>query len=107
MKQISFATLAEAGKKRQTKRERFLAEMEAVVPWAALVTLIEPHCPKAGKGRWPRGLEAMLRIYFMQQWFKAKPAPVDAYCWSSVQGHDPGIHRGWWQATYVVDECRR
>ena len=62
MKQISFATQAESVKKRKTKRERFLEEMEAVVPWAALVALIEPHYPKAGKGRRPRGMETMLRI---------------------------------------------
>ena len=65
MKQISFATLAESVKKRKTKRERFLEEMETVVPWAALVALIEPHYPKAGKGRRPWGLETLLRIYFM------------------------------------------
>jgi IS5 family transposase len=62
MKQISFATLAEAGKKRKTKRERFLEEMEQVVPRAKLIELIEPHYPKAGRGRRPRGLETMLRI---------------------------------------------
>lgn len=79
MKQISFATLAETGKKRKTKRERFLDEMETVVPWAALVALIEPHYPKAGKGRRPRGLETMLRIYFMQQWFNlSDPGMEDA-----------------------------
>jgi hypothetical protein len=59
MKQISFATLAETGKKRKTKRERFLEKMEQVVPWSRLVALIEPHYPKAGKGRRPRGLETM------------------------------------------------
>ncbi|MFN4341430.1 MAG: IS5 family transposase [Azonexus sp.] len=79
MKQISFATLAESGKKRKTKRERFLEEMETVVPWLALVALIEPHYPKAGKGRRPRGLETMLRIYFMQQWFNlSDPGMEDA-----------------------------
>ena len=79
MKQISFATLAESVKKRKTKRERFLDEMETVVPWAALVALIEPHYPKAGKGRRPRGLETMLRIYFMQQWFNlSDPGMEDA-----------------------------
>src|SRR5574337_333264 len=69
MKQISFATLAETGKKRKTKRERFLEEKATVVPWATLMALIEPHYPKAGKGRRPRGLETILRIDFMQQWF--------------------------------------
>lgn len=59
----------ETGKKRNTKRERFLDEMEQVVPWARLLELIEPHYPKAGKGRRPRGLETMPRIHFMQHWF--------------------------------------
>jgi transposase, IS5 family len=79
MKQISFATLAETGKKRKTKRERFLDEMEQVVPWARLIVLIEPHYPKAGKGRRPRGLETTLRIHFMQQWFNlSDPGMEDA-----------------------------
>jgi transposase, IS5 family len=77
MKQISFATLAEAGKKRKTKRERFLEEMEQVVPWAKLIELIEPHYPKAGRGRRPRGLETMLRIYFMQHWFNLSDPGVE------------------------------
>ena len=81
MKQISFATLAEAGKKRKTRRERFLAEMERVVPWPALLALIEPHYPKAGKGRRPWPLETMLRLYFMQQcvvvkYFRTAPREV-------------------------------
>ena len=79
MKQISFATLAERGKKRQTRREGFLFEMETVTPWSTLVALIEPHYPKAGQGRRPRGLETMLRIYFMQQWFNlSDPGMEDA-----------------------------
>src|ERR1700740_2915918 len=77
MKQISFATLAEAGKKRKTKRERFLEEREQVVPWAKLIELIEPHYPKAGRGRRPRGLETMLRIYFMQHWFNLSDPGVE------------------------------
>ena len=77
MKQISFATLAESVKKRKTKRERFLEEMEAVIPWAALVTLVDPHYLKAGKGRRPGGLETMLRVYFMQQWFNLSDPGMD------------------------------
>lgn len=79
MKQISFATLAETGKKRKTRREAFLTEMEQVVPWSALLALIEPHYPKAGKGRRPWPLETMLRLYFMQQWFNlSDPGMEDA-----------------------------
>jgi transposase, IS5 family len=70
MSQLSFATLDYRGKKKQTKRERFLAEMDTVVPWATLLRLIEPHYPKAGNGRRPYPLAVMLRIYFLQQWYQ-------------------------------------
>ena len=70
MKQTSFASLEYAGKKRQTRREKFLGEMERVVPWKALIGLIEPHYPKSGRvGRPPIGVERMLRMYFLQQWY--------------------------------------
>ena len=62
-----------------TRRERFLGEMDAVIPWSRLVKLIEPHYPKAGQGRQPLGLEKMLRIYFLQQWFNlSDPQAEDA-----------------------------
>ncbi|MBP8202192.1 MAG: IS5 family transposase [Nitrospira sp.] len=80
MKQATFASLAFEQKKKQTRRERFLTEMEAVVPWAALLAAIESHYPKAGRrGRPPRPLATMLRIYFMQQWYAlSDPAMEDA-----------------------------
>jgi len=68
-KQQTFASVAWTQKGKVTRRERFLAEMDAVIPWADLLRLIEPHYPKAGNGRQPLGLEKMLRIYFVQQWF--------------------------------------
>lgn len=69
MKQATFEGLAFAAKKKQTRREKFLAEMGAVVPWALLEAVIDPHYPKAGRrGGQPKPLGAMLRIYFMQQW---------------------------------------
>jgi hypothetical protein len=53
--------------------------MDAVIPWARLLALIEPHYPKAGNGRQPLGLEKMLRIYFLQQWFNlSDPLAEDA-----------------------------
>jgi transposase len=69
MKQTTFASAAWDRKGKITRRERFLAEMDAVIPWGRLVALIEPHYPKAGNGRQPHPLERMLRIYFMQNWF--------------------------------------
>ena len=61
MKQTSFESLAWQNKGRVTRRERFLAEMEAVIPWAELTELIEPHYPKAGNGTQPMPLGRMLR----------------------------------------------
>lgn len=66
MKQTAFASLAWNAKGRTTRRERFLAEINAVVPWARLTALIEPHYPKGGGGRPPMPLERMLRVYLMQ-----------------------------------------
>ena len=68
-RQASFSDLEYTNKKRRTRRELFLAEMETVVPWRELLGVIEPHYPRAGgRGRPPVGLAAMLRIYFLQQW---------------------------------------
>ena len=68
--QISFAVAEYEGKKKITRREVFLAKMAQVVPWARLMEVIEPYYPKSGKrGRPPIGLERMLRMYFVQQWY--------------------------------------
>src|SRR6201981_3271487 len=67
--QLTLASMGWQTKGKVTRRERFLAEMDAVIPWARLLALIEPYYPKAGQGRQPLGLEKMLRIYFLQQWF--------------------------------------
>lgn len=78
-KQRTFASLAWTTKGKVTRRERFLAEMDAVIPWPFLLPLIAPHYPKAGRGRQPLGLEKMLRIYFVQQWFNlSDPQAEDA-----------------------------
>jgi IS5 family transposase len=69
MSQISFGDAEYAGKRKQTRREIFLAEMEQVVPWKSLLNLIEPFYPIAGRGRHPYPLETMLRVHLMQNWF--------------------------------------
>src|SRR6201997_5816726 len=68
-RQGSFSQAEYAGKKKQTRRDKFLAEMEQVVPWARLVERLRPFYPKGERGRPPIGLERMLRIYFLQQWY--------------------------------------
>jgi IS5 family transposase len=69
MDQMSFGDAEYAGKRKQTRREAFLAEMDKVVPWSDLLALIEPHYPKAGRGRHPYPIATMLRIHLMQNWF--------------------------------------
>ncbi len=67
--QPSFAQAEFATKKRTTRREKFLARMEEAVPWTQLLAVIEPFYPKGERGRPPIGLERMLRVYFLQQWY--------------------------------------
>jgi IS5 family transposase len=57
-----------AAKKKITRREKFLARMEDLIPWAQLLAVLEPHYPKGQRGRPPVGLERMLRVFFLQQW---------------------------------------
>jgi IS5 family transposase len=77
--QRTFASMAWQAKGKVTRRERFLAEMDGVIPWTRLLGLIAPHYPKAGNGRQPLGMEKMLRIYFLQQWFNlSDPQAEDA-----------------------------
>lgn len=79
MKQTTFASLAWGSKGKVTRRERFLAEMDAVIPWPRLLALIEPRYPKPGNGTQPLPLEQMPRIYCMQQWFNlSDPAAEDS-----------------------------
>jgi len=80
---------------KQTRRAVFLEEMEQVVPWGKLCGLIEPYYPKAGNGRQPVGLERMLRIYFLQQWFNlSDPAVEEALYDSAVMRGFVGIDLG-------------
>ncbi len=80
-KQLGFGDYEQNTARKRTKRERFLAQMEAVVPWRALIALIEPCYLKTGSkgGRPPYPLETMLRIHLMQQWYDlSDPAMEDA-----------------------------
>ena len=73
---------------KKTRRAQFLEEMEQVVPWAQLWALIEPHYPKEGNGRPPVGVERMLRIYFLQQWFNLSDPAVEEALYDSVVMRD-------------------
>ena len=81
VKQLGFADYEQTTAKKRTKKEKFLAEMDQVVPWQALIDLIEPHYPKTSSkgGRPPYPLATMLRIHLMQQWYSlSDPAMEDA-----------------------------
>ena len=79
MLQFSFEDVTYQSRTGKTRTQRFLEQMDAVLPWKVFLLELEPFYPKGAKGRPPVGLEAMLRIYFMQQWF----------------GHsDPGMESG-------------
>lgn len=84
MKQTTFATSGFNKYEKKTRRSVFLSEMNQVVPWTILCNLIEPHYPKAGNGRPPIGLERMLRIYFLQQWFNLSDPGVEEAMYESI-----------------------
>jgi len=69
MKQMTFADAEYAGKRKQTRKELFLIEMDQVVPWKSLIALIDPHYPKGDGGRPAYPLMTMLRVHLMQNWF--------------------------------------
>ena len=95
MRQKSFSSLGFDRHHKRTRRERFLAEMEIVVPWAALSALIEPHYPSGERGRPPIGIDRMLRIYFLQQWFNmSDPQAEDSLYDSAAMRNFVGIDLG-------------
>jgi IS5 family transposase len=67
--QRTLASVVYDSKRKVTRRERFLQEMDRVIPWTTLIALVAPHYVKPGRGRRPMPLETMLRIYFLQHWF--------------------------------------
>jgi IS5 family transposase len=84
MKQLTLATAGFERYAKRTRRAAFLEEMERVVPWPALCRLIEPFYPKPGDGRPPIGVERMLRIYFLQQWFNLSDPGVEEGLYDSL-----------------------
>jgi IS5 family transposase len=96
-KQPALPRLSHTMKKKVTRREAFLAEMDAVVPWTRLLALIEPHYPKAGPkgGRPPMPLETMLRVYFLQNWYAlSDPMAEESLYDSEAMRHFAGIEPG-------------
>ncbi len=84
MQQQTFAEVTFEQYRKPTRRERFLDEMNRVVPWEELVRVIEPVYPKAdGPGRPPVGIERMLRLHCLQQWFNLSDPSVEEALYDS------------------------
>lgn len=95
MKQRTFAEGSFEPCRKPTRREKFLSEMEATIPWSALCELLDPYYPKAGNGRRPVGLEKMLRLHFLQHWYNlSDPGLEEALYESESMRHFAGIDLG-------------
>lgn len=95
MRQMTFSDAGFEVHGKQTRRQRFLSEMDAIVPWQKLCRLIEPHYPKGERGRPPIGTERMLRVYFLQAWFNlSDPAAEDALYDSAAMRAFVGVDLG-------------
>lgn len=77
MKQVSFSDYEYGKRKRTTKRDEFLAIMEEIIPWDEWAAFVEPYYPKGERGRAPRGIEIMLRMYLLQCWFNLSDEGVE------------------------------
>jgi len=107
MKQLTFSATGFERYGKTTRRAAFLSEMERVVPWADMCGLIAPCYPKPGNGRPPYGLERMLRIYFLQQWFNlSDPGVEEALYDSAVMRDFAGIDLGREAAPDETTICR-
>ncbi len=97
MKQMTFADAEYAGKRKQTRKELFLIEMDRVVPWKGLIALIEPHYPKGEGGRPAYPLMAMLRVHLLQNWFGySDPAMEEALYETTILRQFAGLN---WSAS--------
>jgi transposase, IS5 family len=84
MKQTTLVSTGFERHRKTTHRAQFLLQMHQVVPWAALCALIEPHCRVILKNPPTVGIEKMLRIYFLQQWFNLSDAAAEEALYDSV-----------------------
>src|SRR6266700_1127648 len=107
MKQMTLGSTGFEKHAKATRRAQFLAEMDRVVPWKELCALIEPAYSKGATGRPPVGLERMLRMYFLQQWFNlSDPAAEEALYDSPVMRQFVGIDLGQEAAPDETTVCK-
>ena len=75
--QLTFADSEFSTKRRHTRKEIFLSRMDALLPWAMLLAIIEPVYPKAGNGRQPYPLQTMFRIHCLQHWYNLSDGAME------------------------------
>ena len=81
MNQTTFSNIEYGNRKRITKREEFLDIMDEIIPWEEWVEFIRPYYPSGKRGRPVKGIEIMLRMYLIQNWFNLSDEGVeDAIC---------------------------
>ena len=100
MKQQTFSDIEYSNRKRKTKREEFLEIMDEIIPWDEWVGVIQPFYPGGKRGRPPKGIEKMLRMYLLQVWFNLSDEghmilvqvmlqpvyiPVRVICWGALR----------------------
>lgn len=93
MGQLTFSDMEYSRRKKSTRRDRFLETMNDLVPWEEWVSAIEPYYPQGLRGRPPVGIEKMLRMYLLQNWFHLSAAAVedtiyDSYAMRKFMGID-------------------
>ena len=91
--QTTFSDIEYANRKRVSKKEEFLDAMEAMIPWDRWVSIIKPYYPSGKRGRPPKGINTMLRMYLLQNWFNLsdegiEDAIYDSYCMRKFMGID-------------------
>lgn len=77
MKQYTLTDIEYSKRKKKTRREEFLDTMNRMIPWDHWIDLIKPYYPSGKRGRPTRGIETMLRMYLMQNWFNLSDAGLD------------------------------
>lgn len=77
VQQRTFSDIEYSNRKKKTKREEFLEAMDSIIPWARWTSLIQPYYPKGKRGRPPKSIETMLRMYLLQNWFTLSDAGIE------------------------------
>lgn len=77
MKQQTFSDIEYSNRRKKTKREEFLDSMDEMIPWEQWVDIIRPYYPSGKRGRPPKNIETMLRMYLMQNWFNLSDAGIE------------------------------